>query len=396
MNFLYRLTKAQRGVYTIITALMMVALLGFIGLAIDASRQQAVHTELQNAADSCALAAAMEFNGLPDATARAYFAGSYVGGQRNYKYFQDALVGQNITVAFSSTLVGPYVPYTSQSGSSVKFVRCTVTENNFVNMFLSVVGIGKSNLTASGVASLQPSQSACALPMGICKGSKADATNFGYAINDTITLGSTQNSGYFTWANVLDSSTTGGLSPLVNAFTSYGVCNVNTKSGRCIGIQTGAVSSLYEAWNSRFGMYKSGSGNLTPAQAIPDLTGYGYKPPPTGGAFSDYAIRAAARTPYQGSIPGYNPVSNVHNLYGASNRRLGLMPVVDCSSASCGSGAKPIIGWACILMLSPIKSPENPQIQYLGRADAIGSPCVTAGVPGGADATGPLVPGLVQ
>ena len=55
-NALVRTRRQQRGIYIVMTALVLVVLLGFVGLAIDSSRQQSVHVELQNAADACALA----------------------------------------------------------------------------------------------------------------------------------------------------------------------------------------------------------------------------------------------------------------------------------------------------------------------------------------------------
>jgi len=50
----------QRGAVAIITGLAMVVLVGFAGLALDGGRLYLTKTELQNAADACALAAAYE------------------------------------------------------------------------------------------------------------------------------------------------------------------------------------------------------------------------------------------------------------------------------------------------------------------------------------------------
>ncbi len=267
----------QRGVFVMATAVALLVLLGFVGLALDASRLQLVRAELQNAADACALAAVLE-------------------------------------------LVG-----------------------------------------------------------------------------DTVRLGTSQSSGYFTWANVLGTDTSGGLEPYVNAFMGFGVCDVPTAPNRCIGIKTGVVTSLDDAWNARFGLYKQGGSGLNPATAIPDLTGYGYRPAPAGGAYVDYMQnRAPSRQAFQGHLSSYTSPLGVHAQYGASSRRLVSMPVVACTSTSCGTGSKPILGWACALLLSPKSPSQDAEVEFRGRADVPGSGCTTSGVPGGVDSGGPLVPVLVH
>ena len=49
--------QAQRGAVAIIVGLTLAVLVGFAGLAIDGGRLYVNKTELQNAADACALAA---------------------------------------------------------------------------------------------------------------------------------------------------------------------------------------------------------------------------------------------------------------------------------------------------------------------------------------------------
>jgi len=72
------------------------------------------------------------------------------------------------------------------------------------------------------------------------------------------------------------------------------------------------------------------------------------------------------------------------------------MPVVSCASSACGSGAKPILGWACALMLSPKSPSQDAEVEFRGRADDPNSGCRSAGIAGGTNAIGPLVPVLVQ
>jgi uncharacterized membrane protein len=48
----------QRGVVSIIVALTVAMLIGFVGLALDLGKLYVARSELQNSADACALAAA--------------------------------------------------------------------------------------------------------------------------------------------------------------------------------------------------------------------------------------------------------------------------------------------------------------------------------------------------
>ncbi len=388
----------QHGAFLIATAAFMLVLLGFVGWAIDLSRIALIRAELQGAADACALAAVSQLNGAPDGPMRAEVAGQFLGGVKNRYSFQSTAVDPaQVRVTFSPTLTGIFRASNAGAPASSRYARCAVTASQVRASFMGVWGRASADLVATATATTSPSQSACSIPMGMCEGQGNDSRHCGHAVGDRIVLGATQSSGYFTWVNVMGTQTAGGLEPYVQALLGYGTCDVPTPAGRCIGIKTGVVSSLDAAWNSRFGVYKQGGTALDPATAIPDLTGYGYRPPPAGGAAGDYQlVRAPARQPFQGSIASYHTPAQVHLQWGAPSRRLVSMPVVQCSSSSCGSGGKPIVGWACALMLSPKSPSQDAEMESRGRADDPASGCGSAGAPGGGDAIGPLVPVLVQ
>lgn len=80
--------QSERGVFVLLTALMLVVLLGIVGLAIDVSRQLVINAELQNSADACALAGVLELNGATDAPKRSAQTARFVGGLKNYDAFQ--------------------------------------------------------------------------------------------------------------------------------------------------------------------------------------------------------------------------------------------------------------------------------------------------------------------
>lgn len=390
--------RRQRGAFLIAAGVFMLVLLGFVGLALDLSRMALIRAELQGAADACVLASAAQLSGAADGPMRAAVAGQFLGGVKNRHSFQSLTIGAaQVQVTFSPTLKGSYRASNGGAVASSRYARCVVTAPNVRTTFMAVWDRAGVDLVATATATTMPSQSACSIPMGMCEGRGSDSRNFGHTRGDRIVLGATQSSGYFTWVNVMGTQTSGGLAPYVDALLSYGVCDVPTSAGRCIGIKTGVISSLDAAWNSRFGVYKQGGTALDPAIAIPDLTGYGYRPPPIGGAAGDYqSVRVPAREPFQGSIASFHTPAQVHQQWGAPSRRLVSMPVVQCSSSACGPGSKPILGWACALMLSPKSPSQDAEMEYRGRADDPASGCVSAGAPGGANAIGPLVPVLVQ
>ena len=391
----------QRGAISVVTALSLVMLLGFVGLAVDLGRMFVVRTELQTAVDACALSAALELNGQSDAPLRAQLAGQFLALQNASNFQATGTVLAADQVTFGTTMNGPFLAAGSISGATARYVRCAANPPGLVALFLGAVGISTLPLTAEAVAGVQPSQSVCSVPMTLCRSSNPGAAsgNFGYAVGDRATLGATGNTGFFTWANVLGSTTESGLDPYVQSFAGSGSCGALTANDRCIGIKTGVISALDDAWNSRFGLYKSGGSSLTATTSAPDLTGYGYRGTgiPAGGAYDNYlSQRVPNRDPYQSTLPGYAAPGTINRTYGASFRRLAVMPVVDCASAACGSGARPIVGWACVLMLSPKTSSENAEVEFVSRADAATTPCRASGIAGGASATGPLVATLVQ
>jgi len=403
--------RKQRGVFLIVTAAGILVLLGFVGLAIDSSRQMAVRAELQNAADACALSAALELNGLADAPARGTRAGQYVGGTRNLQNFQSVPVQiPELSVTFSTAIDGefkpaaltsPYTPGALYAPSNSRFVRCTVTEQNFLNFFMGLLGIEDGDLSMSATASVQPGQAVCAIPAAVCA-ANTSASDFGYAVGQELKMSDSGIGGFFRWLDLMPNLT--GNAKLIEPLINFGVCNFSTASGQCIPKQTGERDAILPAWNSRFGLYKPGAGAIGPAQALPDLTGLGFAAVTSGmsNRFADYRDAALNRTP-AAELGEYKSPSDLAT-YQTANRRLTAIPVVDCNpsgSGSCPSGVMRTLGFACVLMLSAERpgggSEGNPmRVEYRGRADQLSSGCVTTGLPGGENTAGPLVPVLVQ
>jgi Flp pilus assembly protein TadG len=402
---------SERGAVAVLVAVLLAVLIGAVGLALDLGRLFIVKTELQNASDACALAAARELNTRPtttDVLTRAENAGITVGN-RHFADLQDTAVRfvTDRDVTFSPTLDGSYVTKGSAPGT-VRYVRCSRQMTGLAPWLMQVLGAGPQDVAATAVASMQPGITACGIPLAMCMqkppvpcastGVAPDA--FGLCKGQWYVggLGSLHITGNFNWIDYTPHG--GGASEVENEIAGPGVCNVNV--GDDVHAETGNMQSLKDAWNSRFGLYKN---KFDTATAVPDTTGYAYGPTnwPLGrDAYADFLARRVAFAPYPTDkvtgldTKGFKPSSvGEHRLGG--DRRVVSMPVVDCSTWGSGHTAK-VHGWACALMIKPWPDkPTDPlELEYLGPMDASGAPCGNYGLPGGVSGTGPAVPTLVQ
>src|SRR5690242_7481852 len=104
----------QGGAVAIIVALSIAVLIGFGGLALDSGQLFVSKTELQNAADACALSASAALTGA--SANQLTIAENYgkTAGQANRVGFQkNAVQVANTDVTFSQTLNGTYYPRNS-------------------------------------------------------------------------------------------------------------------------------------------------------------------------------------------------------------------------------------------------------------------------------------------
>ena len=413
--------RRQKGAVIITTMLTLLALLGFMGIATDFGHLFVVKTELQTAADSCALAAVQELDGGSDSLVRATLAGTRAGNL-NKVNFQGAAAGLvDADVVFSDTLRGAY-SQTFTPVANAKYAKCTSTKTGMTPWLLQMLTAVSGNtafaayqgVQALGVATRTPAQTACAIPVQIRPKVGGTAPNYGYTPGEWIP--SLYNEvgggppaaigpGQFGWAN-LDGST--NATATINELLGNGFCNLATNAP--IGT-SGAKFSAAVAWNSRFGLYRNGAGNPDITTAWPDTTGYSYTAtnwPGQSNAVGNFLAKRADFRSYGdlidtvnngNTITGLN-VSNAYNpgnmgthaagpralaIHGAS-RRLVLAPIVASTT---------LTDWACVLMLHPIDKPTTTiYLEFVGNAGAISSPCASAGTLGGT--IGPLVPGLVE
>lgn len=405
----------QRGAVAIIVALALPLLIGMAGLALDLGKLFITKTELQNAADACALSAARELNGTAAQFTAAETAGRNVG-QANRAYFQtDAVVlPVNDAVRFSTALDGAYQPANALAGltpaqaATFRFVRCTANKGNIANWLIEVLNVmpgiavaGEQTVQAAAVATLGPGQNSCnLLPIGICNTAVTATTPAGTWINGILAPGSGTLSGSYRWVDFDPNE--GGANEIRDLLTGNSCDKPIPGPGANVN-EPGFKASDRIAYNTRFGLSQGGT------NGVPDSTGFSYYPtanPPVAvntNVYANFLTRRATNTAYQGdtasgiALTGGTSIRN--SAYLAANgrsRRIMVAPVVNCATMTMTTTAPT---YACMLLLHPMKTQGaanfNMYMQYLGNANAIGE-CNQSGVAGGAGSTGPLVTFLVQ
>ena len=423
----------QKGAVIITVSLMLLFLLGFMAFAIDFGRLFVVKTELQTAMDSCALSAAQELDGLADSITRGRNAG-LTAGNLNRVNFQSSTwdgKGQLTDVVFRNAA------YQETTDPIVaKYAQCQHVQPGVNMWLLQAMGAffgnpasfpSAHNVMANAVATRGSSQTTCPIPVALrpktdptkCYNGDCSAPNYGFQVGEWVTLLMGQNvaaGGEIGWAN-LDGSNNAAETER----EMLGSCG--TRVGDTLGTP-GVQTAIADAWNFRFGIYKNQG---SPAVNRPDITGYAYTAnnwpsrfnayngspgtDPTGTAQNFITKRqnfasCADQNPNTGNqgvtaceniiarslnsfqklaAPGANATGG-HAQYGLS-RRLVLVPIINTSSR--------VVDYACMLMLQPLSIPmADVQLEFRGNAGTPGSPCTTAGIPGGN--AGPLVPVLVR
>lgn len=155
----------QRGAFVVFMGIALSALFLLLALGMEIGTRLVVHTELKNAADACALAAAAELNNKGDALDRARAAGQAMVLNWHKKNFQtDAIATPQ--VRFSTD----YANYADSTSVDAVAVECSITDPGVV----AVVkwdrvdpGITPWTAQATSRAGLVPARKICAWPLAV-------------------------------------------------------------------------------------------------------------------------------------------------------------------------------------------------------------------------------------
>lgn len=157
-----RAPRRQRGAIVIMSAFLLVVMLGMVALAVDVGRLMVVRNELQNAADAAALAGAARLDNYmsPDWAGAAEAATLAV--PRNHSDKIPLVEGIVETGFWPINGAGPLRPHDSQPAAPMlsenPAVRVTIKRAQGVNggalslMFAPILGIFQQEVTASAVA----------------------------------------------------------------------------------------------------------------------------------------------------------------------------------------------------------------------------------------------------
>lgn len=380
--------KQQKGGVLIIVALCLTVLMGFLGLVIDLGNLFVSKTEMQSAMDACSLAAAQELDGQPDAITRAQNAGLFAGNQNkvNLQSTSSGLVSADIV--FSDALNGTYS--TGMLPANAKYVKCLKDSPDIQTVFMQILGTDNTHHTAAMAVATRKvtSTKVCALPMMTAPKDGTFIPPYGYTSGDWIVDDTTYQPGHFEWGSDAKSA-----SEVYDQLTGSGFCGAEVGN---ILITNGTKTVLEKAWNSRFGLYRSGGPTIT--EGPPDFSGYSYTSknwPSTNGAYSDFLTKRTTFQSYGGitatlksgnTITGldmknpYEPplthgTTGQHAASGA-NRRVVAVPIVKPN--------REIIDFACVLMLHPLDDNKKPiYLEFIGLLDEPSSPCGSSSIAGG-------------
>ncbi len=442
------LRRREKGAVAVIFAIVITAMIGIAGLALDLGQLYVAKTELQNAADACALSAAQSLSGSDGKQLQISEAAGRTTAQRHRVLFQSHTVNtqSDDSIDFAASLGGPWyhtsdLAVSNATTLTMRYARCTLVQNSIPTWLIQTlnvlpgVNIGLQSMSASAVARLQPSQTTCAIPIAICRDKLVAKGNWFEGPDDPQT-----DYRKSLWADL--SPPQGGAAELAANLTGAGNCQLPPTGSQVVRLQPGNITSLANDYNSRFGIYQ---GNVRSTEAQPDRTGFAYTDDTlrgnwskkVGNAYADFVAKRTTNTPYQGGNPNVRgSVLGAGNLAAqGGDRRIVIAPIVDCDPIWRDQAA-PVQQWACVLLLHPMvnngsgdsqlvagglnitgsnsngngkgnaggngngtnggnQSPPS-FLEYLGLASAADSPCASVGLPGGATSNGPLVSALVR
>ncbi|MDI9848849.1 pilus assembly protein TadG-related protein [Rhodoblastus sp. 17X3] len=264
----------ESGVVLPLVGIMMVALIGLSALALDMPRYFDLQTQLQKAADACALAAAAELDGRSDAITRAQNAITTLVASNSSQW---------AGVAQCSNPPGFYASLPSSDASAMgattananqaRFVQVTATTASTMSSFfpLTLLGMKNNNLPAQALAVAGFTQAICKdTPIFVCTGTGSqDMTNEAAMKGKEVMLvappGSAYSPGNF---GFLNTGCNGApcLNMALGANDNKTCVDVNQ-----IDTSTGQKATSANYLNTRFGIYAQSANNADPTVYSPDV-----------------------------------------------------------------------------------------------------------------------------
>lgn len=295
-----RRRKSETGATAIMTALLLLVMIGMFGLALDLSRSYNRKVELQSVADAAALAAAAALDGSPEGIDRAAAEAAQVASTYNYSY------GNSQPVAWSSAALtfgmapdggGGWQAAAQAKNNAAKtfFARVDTSAldprhgkiQNFLMRVLSPA-LAETQVSASSVAGRD---SLNVLPLAICANANEKVRDPAPA-DELIEYGFRRGVGYnlmslnpegrtpenFLVSPVAPPGTSGAAIKdrfdMVAPFVCTGKMAMPSLQGGEVTVERGfPIAVLYQQLNSRFGTYAAPCQPST-APADPNTTSF--------------------------------------------------------------------------------------------------------------------------
>lgn len=282
--------RKQQGVVAMMFAIVLIAMIGFMGLALDLSRLYNRKVELQSVADVAALAAARQLVGTTEGIDRATAAAAAAVGRLKFNYNSTPIAWSASAITFStSSSAGAWVDASAAraSAGTMRFVRVDTSE---MDPDMGVIDTIFMRVVSSTLATASTSASAIAgrssidvTPLALCAMSadaatsrppKGELVQYGFrrgVAYDLMQLnpGGTQPINYV--VNPIDPGTAAGSSTnttpaIVGPFVCSGTIPVASVIGSQILVSSPfPIGSLFEHLNSRFDQYNGGHCNYQSA-----------------------------------------------------------------------------------------------------------------------------------
>lgn len=411
-----RSAKRQRGAAMLLLVIAGAALLGVVGLALDASHLGYMKARLQATVDAMALSAAKRLDqvGEPSAACDAALQ-TMIDNEEDFRELSDAsppsiscAADPWFTIEYSASAV-PFV-----SGSTpARYVRVRIAGLETGASLSRVLGFGTLEVTASAIAgpSASVAELCSLLPVAVCGSNTPPYYGFTpgnvYVLKGRKNESDGTNFGDFHLLRPDDPNQDDGTLKLRQTFAGgFAECRLISSSGPPVptvrikpGANTGPVA---QGVNARFDEYKP-SGQLDPAQFPPDVLIV--EPSPLLTVNNAGVIRQGSTIITEGSqIVGSDGATNLRQSYlarlaqgpsaydiaplpapgrGALLRREVAVPIANCS-APIDTNALPIIGAGCFF-LSQRMTDGGGESTLFGE---FLTDCEAAGRPGSGGGTG--------
>ena len=299
--------RAENGSVLLVLLIFLPILLVMGGLGADIGKLYVAKSELQSAADACALAAAAQFDSSANQITNATNAGSIVALKNNVVFQKNPIVSGDVAITYPTSL----------NGVAGTYVQCNISKDNIVSWFTPLLNLMGGNadadekIVARAVATTVPGQTTCDIPVAICQNQVAGKKRGDWIMGILAPSQGKENqdeveipSGSFKWVDLTPELKGGAneIKGILNGSLSTS-CNVSAAPDTNIS-KSGFNGSARKAYNTRFGLKEKPNGT-TPAIHI---TGKGYylvsgSSNPGRYDSMDYASAVKTNTPYS-SIAG--------------------------------------------------------------------------------------------